>query len=81
MENYPYPGRRPVQRGVDLQRDGGDVIMPRYEVVAHIYVEAVDPAEARDIAVAALEYAQDTPNDDGAIVDCFVDIETYCMEP
>ena len=26
--------------------------MPRYEVVAHIYVEAVDPAEARDIEKA-----------------------------
>ena len=55
--------------------------MPRYEVIAHIYVEADDPAEARDIAVAALEYMQDTSNDDGALVDCFVDIETYCMEP
>ena len=56
--------------------------MTRYEVVAHIYVEADDPAEARDIAVAALEYAQDTANDDdGAIVDCFVDLEPDCLEP
>ena len=56
--------------------------MPRYEVVAHIYVEADDPAEARDIAVAALEYMQDNFYDgDGAIVDCFVDIETHCLEP
>ena len=54
--------------------------MPRYEVTAYIQVEADDPAKARDIAVAALEYAQDTSNDDGAIVGCFVDIETYCME-
>jgi len=55
--------------------------MPRYEVVAHIYVEAGDPVEARDIAVAALEYMQDISNDDGAIVDCFVDLEPYCLEP
>ena len=55
--------------------------MPRYEVVAHIYVEADDQAEARDIAVAALEYMQDTANDDGAIVDCFVDIELNQVEP
>ena len=55
--------------------------MPRYEVVAYIHVEAGDPADARDLAVAALEYMQDTANDDGAIVDCFVDIETYCLEP
>ena len=55
--------------------------MPRYEVIAHIYVEADDPIEARDNVVDALEYMQDTSNDDGAIVDCFVDIETYCMEP
>lgn len=54
--------------------------MARYEVVAHIYVEAADPAEARDIAVAALEYMQDTSNDDGAIVDCFVDLEPDCLE-
>ena len=55
--------------------------MPRYEVVAYIHVEAGDPAEARDIAVAALEYAQDTSNDDGAIVDCLVDIEPNQVEP
>ena len=55
--------------------------MHRYEVVAHIYVEADGPAEARDIAVAALEYMQDTSNDDGAIVDCFVDLELDCLEP
>ena len=55
--------------------------MPRYEVVAHIYVEAVDPIEARDIVVDALEYMQDTSNDDGAIVDCFVDLEPDCLEP
>ena len=55
--------------------------MPRYEVVAHIYVEADDPAKARDIAVAALEYMQDTANDDGAIVDCFVDLEPDRLEP
>ena len=40
-----------------------------------------DPAEARDLAVAALEYMQDTSNDDGAIVDCFVDLEPDCLEP
>ena len=55
--------------------------MPRYEVTAFIQVEADDPAEARDIAVAALEYMQDTSNDDGAIVDCFVDLEPDCLEP
>ena len=55
--------------------------MPRYELVAHIYVEADDPSKARDIAVAALEYMQDTSNDDGAIVDCFVDLELDCLEP
>ena len=55
--------------------------MPRYEVTAHIYVEADDPAEARDIAVAALEYMQDTSNDDGVLVDCFVDLEPDCLEP
>ena len=55
--------------------------MPSYEVIAHIYVEADDPAEARDLAVAALEYMQDTSNDDGAIVDCFVGLEPDCLEP
>ena len=55
--------------------------MPRYEVIAYIYVEADDPAKARDVAVLGLEYMQDTSNDDGAIVDCFVDLETYCLEP
>ena len=54
-------------------------MMPRYEVTAFIQVEADDPAEARDIAVAALEYMQDTSN--GAIVDCFVGIEPDCLEP
>lgn len=54
--------------------------MAKYEVVAHIYVEADDPANARDIAVAALEYMQDVTND-GAIVDCFVDLEPDCLEP
>ena len=55
--------------------------MPYYEVVAYIKVKADNPAEALVNAVAALEYAQDTANDDGAIVAFFVDIETYCMEP
>lgn len=55
--------------------------MPRYEVVAHIYVEADDPADAWDKAVVALEYMQDTSNDDGAIVGCFVDPEPDRLEP
>ena len=55
--------------------------MPRYEVTTFIQVEADDPAEALDIAVAALEYMQDASNDDGAIVDCFVDLEPDCLEP
>ena len=52
--------------------------MPRYEATAYIQVEADDPAEARDIAVAALEYMQDTLNVD---FDCFVDLEPYYLEP
>ena len=55
--------------------------MPRYEVTTFIQVEADDPAEAIYIAAAALEYMQDTANDDGAIVDCFVDLELDCLEP
>ena len=56
--------------------------MPRYEVIAYIYVEADDPAKARDVAVLGLEYMQDNFYDgDGAIVDCFVDIEPDCLEP
>ena len=55
--------------------------MPRYEVTAFIQVEADDPAEALYIAVAALEYMQDTANDDGAIVNCFVDSEPDRLEP
>ena len=54
--------------------------MARYEVLAHIYVEAVDPTDARDVAVAVLAYMQDVANDDGAIVDCFVDLEPDCLE-
>ena len=55
--------------------------MHRYEVVVHIYVEANGPSEARDTVVAALEYMQDTSNDDGVLVDCFVDLEPDCLEP
>ena len=55
--------------------------MPRYEVTAYIQVEAEGPAEACGVAVAALEYMQDTSNDDGAIVDCFVGLEPDCLEP
>ena len=55
--------------------------MPRYEVTAYIYVEADDPAKARDIAVAALEYMQDTLSVDLDFIDCFVDLEPYCLEP
>ena len=55
--------------------------MPRYEVTAYIQVEAGDPAEARDIAVAALEYMQDTLNVDLDFIDCFVDLEPDCLEP
>ena len=31
--------------------------------------------------VPGLSLAQDTSNDDGAIVDCFVDLELDCLEP
>lgn len=54
--------------------------MPRYEVTAYIQVEADDPAEAHDIAVAALEYMQDTLGVDLDFVDCFVDLEPDCLE-
>jgi hypothetical protein len=55
--------------------------VPRYEVTAYLQVEADDPAEARDIAVAALEYMQDTLSVDLDFVDCFVDLEPHQVEP